>query len=216
VVGWLDLQSLDVQAELDRWTPHPKLVGVRHIVQSEADDRFLLRPAFLRGIAHLEAFGLAYDLLIYPRHLPCAVEFVSRFERQRFVLDHVAKPDIRGGERERWARELRRLAAHPNVYAKLSGLVTEAHWTHWTADQIRPYLDVAFECFGADRLMIGSDWPVCTVAADYVRTLDVVRDYLSALPTADREAVLGGNAQRFWRLKVPQVNGDTHTRRAAS
>ena len=211
VVGWVDLQSPNVSAELDRWAPHPKLVGVRHIVQSEADDRFLMRPAFLRGVAQLEAFGLAYDLLIYPRHLACAVEFVSRFERQRFVLDHLAKPNIRGGERETWARDLRRLAAYPQVYAKLSGLVTEADWTHWTADQIRPYLDVAFECFGADRLMIGSDWPVCTVAADYARTLDVVRDYLSVLPSADREAVLGGNAQRFWKLKLPWVNGDGKT-----
>jgi L-fuconolactonase len=211
VVGWFDLQSPDVAADLDRWASHPKLVGVRHIVQSEADDRFLMRPAFLRGIAQLETFGLAYDLLIFPRHLPCAVEFVSRFERQRFVLDHLAKPDIRGSERETWARDLRHLAARPNVYAKLSGLVTEADWTHWTADQIRPYLDVAFECFGADRLMIGSDWPVCTVAADYARTLDVVRDYLSVLPSADREAVLGGNAQRFWKLKLPRVNGDGKT-----
>jgi L-fucono-1,5-lactonase len=211
VVGWFDLQSPDVWADLDRSASHPKLVGVRHIVQSEADDRFLMRPAFLHGIAQLEAFGLAYDLLIYPRHLPCAVEFVSRFERQRFVLDHLAKPNIRGGERETWARDLRRLAAYPLVYAKLSGLVTEADWTHWTADQIGPYLDVAFECFGADRLMIGSDWPVCTVAADYGRTLDVVRNYLSALPAADREAVLGGNAQRFWKLKLPRVNGDGKT-----
>jgi len=210
VVGWFDLQSPDIRADLDR-RAHPKLVGVRHIVQSEADDRFLMRPSFLRGIAELEAFGLAYDLLIYPRHLPCAVEFVSRFERQRFVLDHLAKPDIRGGERETWARDLRRLAAFPSVYAKLSGLVTEADWTRWTADQIRPYLDVAFECFGADRLMIGSDWPVCTVAADYARTLDVVRDYLSVLSFADREAVLAGNAQRFWNLKLAQVNGDTQT-----
>jgi L-fuconolactonase len=217
VVGWFDLQSPDVWAELNQWTAHPKLVGVRHIVQSEADDRFLLRPAFLRGIAQLEAFGLAYDLLLYPRHLPYAIEFVSQIERQRFVLDHLAKPDIRRGERSVWARDLRQLAAHPNVYAKLSGLVTEADWARWTADQIRPYLDVALECFGADRLMIGSDWPVCTVAADYLRTLDVVRDYLSALPSADRDAVLGGNAQRFWNLKLPRVNGDaqTDTRRAA-
>ena len=213
VVGWFDLQSPDVSAELDRWAPHPKLVGVRHIVQSEADDRFLMRPAFLRGIAQLEAFGLAYVLLIYPRHLPCAVEFVSRFERQRFVLDHLAKPNIRGGELEAWARDLRRLAVYPSVYAKLSGLVTEADWVHWTADQIRPYLDVAFECFGADRLMIGSDWPVCTVAADYARTLDVVREYLSALPSGDRAAVLGGNAQRFWNLKLMRDHGENQDAR---
>jgi L-fuconolactonase len=200
VVGWFDLQSADVRAKLDRLAAHPKLVGVRHIVQSEADDRFLLRPAFCRGIAQLEAFNLAYDLLIYPRHLPVASEFVSQFARQRFVLDHLAKPNIRGGERHEWERDLRRLASHPNVYAKLSGLVTEADWVHWMPAQIRPYLDVAFDCFGAERLMIGSDWPVCTAAADYARTMAVVTDYVCALGSADRDAVLGDNAQRFWSL----------------
>ena len=202
VVGWFDLQSADVWAQLDQFAAHAKLVGVRHIVQGEADDRFLMRPAFRRGIAQLEAYGLAYDLLIYPRHLPVAVEFVSQFERQRFVLDHLAKPDIRGGERTVWARNLRRLAEHRQVYAKLSGLVTEADWTRWTSADIRPYLDIAFECFGADRLMIGSDWPVCTVAADYGRTISVVTEYVSALSSAEREAVMGGNAQRFWRLRL--------------
>jgi L-fuconolactonase len=181
---------------------HPKLVGARHIVQSEADDRFLLRPAFCRGMAQLEAFGLAYDLLIYPRHLPVASELVSRFERQRFVLDHLSKPNIRGGERHEWERDLRRLADHPNVYAKLSGLVTEADWERWSPAQIRPYLDAAFDCFGAERLMIGSDWPVCTVAADYARTIEVVADYVCALGDGVRDAVLGGNAQRFWNLPV--------------
>jgi L-fuconolactonase len=209
VVGWFDLQSADVWAQLDRFAAHPKLVGVRHIVQSEADDRFLVRPAFRRGIAQLEAFGLPYDLLVYPRHLPVAAEFVSQFERQRFVLDHLAKPDIRGGERRIWERDLRRLAAHPNVYAKLSGLVTEADHERWTPAQIRPYLDVAFDCFGAERLMIGSDWPVCIVAADYARTMAVVTDYVATLGRADREAVLGGNAQRFWDLKLTEEDRAT-------
>ena len=214
VVGWFDLQSADAWAELDRFATHPKLVGVRHIVQGEPDDRFLMRPAFQRGIAQLEAFGLAYDILIYPRHLSVAAEFVSQFERQRFVLDHLAKPDIRGGERQAWERALRRLAQHPNVYAKLSGLVTEADWQRWTPAQVRPYLDVAFDCFGADRLMIGSDWPVCTVAGDYVRTMDVVMDYVSPLSGADRDAVLGGTAQRFWSLKLngEQREGQTDAR----
>ena len=210
VVGWFDLQSADVWAQLDRFGAHPKLVGVRHIVQSEADDRFLLRPAFRRGIAQLEAYGLAYDLLIYPRHLPVAIEFVSQFERQRFVLDHLAKPDIRSGDRAEWAGNLRRLAEHRHVYAKLSGLVTEADWQRWTPADIRPYLDVAFECFGADRLMIGSDWPVCTVAAGYARTMSVVTEYVSALSSAEREAVLGGNAQRFWKLKLAEEDRDSH------
>ncbi len=203
VVGWVDLQSPDVERDLEVLARHPKLVGVRHIAQSERDDRFLLRPAFLRGLERLEAHGLAYDILIYSRHLPVAAELAARLPRQRFVLDHLAKPDIRGRGRDEWERDLRVLAAQPNVYAKLSGLVTEADWTRWRPGDIHPYLDVAFDCFGADRLMIGSDWPVCTVAGDYGRTMAVVTDYLAARPPHERDAVLGGNAIRFWNLKVP-------------
>jgi len=207
VVGWVDLQSPDVARDLESFGRHPKLVGVRHIAQSEPDDRFLLRPAFLRGLERLEEFGLAYDVLIYSRHLPVAAELAQRRPRQRFVLDHLAKPDIRGRERETWARDLRALAAQPNVSAKLSGLVTEADWTGWTPEDMHPYLDEAFECFGAERLMIGSDWPVCTVAADYERTMGVVTDYLARLSSQERDAVLGGNAIRFWNLQVPVTHG---------
>jgi len=204
VVGWVDLCSPDARAQLQRLVKHPKLVGVRHIVQGEPDDRFMLRPDFGRGIAMLEELGLAYDILIYPRHLPVAVEFVRRFPKQRFVLDHLAKPEIARGEIRAWARGVRALAAAPNVQAKLSGLVTEADWKRWTADQLRPYLDVAFECFGPGRLMIGSDWPVCTLAGDYGRTMAVVTDYLQGRPVAEREAVLGGNAREFWDLEVKE------------
>jgi L-fuconolactonase len=200
VVGWVDLLSGDARAQIEAFARRPKLVGLRHIVQSEPDDRFLLRAGFCRGIALLETFDLAYDILIYPRHLPVAADFVRRFERQRFVLDHLAKPEIVRGEIRGWERDLRMLAASPNVFCKLSGLVTEADWRSWTEDQIRPYLDVAFDCFGAGRLMIGSDWPVCTLAADYARTMDVILNYLGNIPAAHREAVVGGNARRFWRL----------------
>ncbi len=202
VVGWVDLQAEDARAQLEAAARHPKLVGVRHIVQSEPDDRFMLRPAFCAGIALLEEFGLAYDILVYSRQLPAAAALADRFPRQRFVLDHLGKPDIRGGDFERWARDLRVLAARANVWAKLSGLITEAHWTRWTADTLRPYLDAAFECFGATRLMIGSDWPVCTVAGDYHRTMAVVAEYLAGRPADEQDAVLGGNAQRFWNLDV--------------
>jgi L-fuconolactonase len=205
VVGWIDLQAPDVRAQLEACAGHPKLVGLRHIVQSEPDDRFLLRPAFGRGLAMLEEFGLAYDLLVYSRHLPVAAELAGRFGAQRFVLDHLAKPDIRGGEIGNWARDLRALAARPNVWAKLSGLVTEADWTTWTPAQVRPYLDVAFDAFGADRLMIGSDWPVCTVAGDYARTMAVVTDYLAGRRADERDAVLGGNAQRLWNLRTADL-----------
>jgi L-fuconolactonase len=200
VVGWADLRSPDIQSQLTSLTRSPKLVGLRHIVQSEPDDRFLLQPDFLRGISALEEFRLAYDILIYPKHLPVALDFVQRFPRQRFVLDHLAKPPIKSGEIDSWAKGIRALAASPNVFCKLSGLVTEADWKHWTPEHITPYLDVAFESFGEERLMIGSDWPVCLVAASYSRAVRVVKDYVSRLSPNSRAAVLGGNAARFWRL----------------
>jgi L-fuconolactonase len=173
-------------------------------VQAEPDDRFLLRPEFLRGIATLEEFDLAYDILIYTKHLNVAAEFVRQFPGQRFVLDHLAKPLIKDGTLQPWARGIEELAAFPNVMCKLSGMVTEADWQCWKPGHMTPYLDVAFRSFGPQRLMIGSDWPVCTVAASYSRAMSVVKDYLAGFPVAEQEAVLGGNAQRFWRLKPPQ------------
>jgi L-fucono-1,5-lactonase len=206
VVGWIDLRAAEpggVRAQLDLLAGaagRGKLVGLRHVVQSEPDDRFLLQPAFLRGVVDAQEAGLAYDILIHARHLPVAVEFAERLEGRRLVLDHLAKPDIRHGERRDWGRHIRRLARCEHVMAKLSGLVTEASWRAWTPEDLRPYLDVAFECFGFERLMIGSDWPVCTLAADYGRTMRVVTDYLRERPRAEQDAVLGGNAARFWRL----------------
>ena len=201
VVGWVDLRSPRLRFELESFAGKSKLVGVRHIVQSEPDERFLLQPDFLRGIALLEEFDLAYDILIYARHLPVAAEFVARFPRQRFVLDHMAKPPIKGGALDAWARGIQGLAAFPNVYCKVSGLVTEADWQAWKPEDIRPYLDVAFECFGPSRLMAGSDWPVCTVAAPYARVMNLVKDYLGKYSANEKEAVLGENAAAFWRLK---------------
>jgi L-fuconolactonase len=201
VIGWVDLQADDAAVQLEPFVDHPKFLGVRHIVQAEPDDRFMLRPAFCRGISLLEDRDLTYDILIYPRHLPAAVELVSRFRRQRFVLDHLAKPEIRAGEIREWEMGIRNLAKLPNVFCKMSGLVTEANWTRWTSDAIRPYLDVAFDCFGGHRLLFGSDWPVCTVAAEYSRTTSLIEDYMADKPAAERDAVMGGNAARLWRLK---------------
>ena len=199
--GWLGRSaSPDIRSQLEALAPNPKLVGIRHIVQSEPDDRFLLQPDFLRGISVLEEFDLAYDILIYTKHLPVAAEFVERFPRQRFVLDHLAKPPIKSGNIDSWAHGIGRLAEFPNVFCKLSGLVTEADWQHWEPEQIVPFLDVAFESFGSDRLMIGSDWPVCLVAASYARAVEVVKSYILRHKPECQEAVLGGNAQRFWRL----------------
>lgn len=204
VIGWIDLQADDAADQLERFVDHPKLVGVRHSVQDEADDRFMLRPLFRRGISLLEDRDLTYDILIYPKHLPVAAELVSRFTRQRFVLDHLAKPNIRAGEMREWQEGIRALAKFPLVFCKLSGLVTEADWTRWTLDDLRPYLDVAFECFGAHRLLIGSDWPVCTVAAAYGRSMKVVDDYMADRPAHERDAVMGANAARLWRLPLPK------------
>jgi L-fuconolactonase len=200
VVGWVDLRSPRLYQDLQSFAGKSKLVGIRHIVQSEPDD-FLLHADFLRGISMLQEFDLAYDLLIYTKHLPLAAEFVKRFPRQRFVLDHLAKPPIRSGTIDLWARGMRELASFPNVHAKVSGLVTEADWQRWKPEDLRPYLDIAFESFGAKRLMIGSDWPVCTVAASYGRVVNLVKDYMSGYTAEQREAVFGGNAANFWRLK---------------
>jgi L-fuconolactonase len=201
VVGWIDLRSADVRSQLESLVPNPRLVGVRHIVQSEPDDRFLLQPDFLRGISVLEEFDLAYDLLIYTKHLPVAIEFVQKFPRQRFVVDHLAKPPIQSGKLDSWAAGIRELAKFPNVYCKVSGLVTEADWQRWTPDQIRPCLDVAFESFGPERLMIGSDWPVCQVAASYTTAIQLARDYIAMRSPRSLSAILGDNAARFYGLR---------------
>ena len=200
VVGWVDLRSPRVRSQLEAFARNPKLVGIRHIVQSEPEDRFLLQPDFLRGIAVLGEFDLAYDILIYPKHLPVAAEFVRRFPGQRFVLDHLAKPPIKSGEVHSWARGIRDLSSSPNVFCKLSGLVTEADWHQWKPEDFAPHLDTAFQCFGPERLMIGSDWPVCTAAASYAQAVDIVKNYLSRYGEEVRKAVLGGNAAKFWRL----------------
>ncbi len=201
VVGWVDLRAPDVREQLWEFSKNRKFVGVRHIVQSEPDERFLMREDFLRGIEVLEEFDLAYDILIYTQHLAVAAEFVERFPRQRFVLDHMAKPPIKAGDIDHWSAGILRLADFPNVLCKMSGLVTEADWQHWTDDQIVPYLDVAYKAFGAERLMIGSDWPVCLVAASYRNAMNIVEKWLGQFPSETRDAILGGNAQLFWKLR---------------
>jgi L-fuconolactonase len=204
VVGWIDLQA-DVAAQLEQFSMASKLVGVRHIVQTEPED-FLARPAFRRGVAQLTRFGLTYDILIYARQLASAVELARAFPHQRFVLDHLGKPDIKAGDFAGWRSDFERLAALPNVWCKLSGLVTEADWSTWTAAQLRPYIDVAFDAFGGDRLMIGSDWPVCTVAASYAEAVNVIVDALGGCSAAERARVLGGTAQQLWNLRPERVD----------
>lgn len=200
VVGWVDLCSTELPAQLERFAEHQKLVGVRHIVQGEPDDEFMLRPEFRKGIARLAGYRLTYDLLLYPRHLPVAVKLVRQFPKQPFVLDHIAKPDIADGVLEPWARDIRELARFGNVCCKVSGMVTEARWKRWRAENFRPYLDVVFEAFGPERVMIGSDWPVCTVSAPYAETIEIVKEYIGQLSEEQRNAILGGNCAAFYAV----------------
>ena len=201
VVGWVDLQAPDVDAQLERFADHPRLVGVRHIVQAETDG-FLDRPAFLDGVARLEPLDLTYDILVYARQLAAAIPFARAFPRQRFVLDHLGKPDVRTQEYQGWRGHLNAIAALPNVCCKLSGLVTEADWGSWTRAQLRPYLDAALEAFGPERLMVGSDWPVCTLAGTYKDVIGVTVDAIGEYSVAEQERMLGGTARDFWRLET--------------
>jgi len=205
VVGWVDLRrSPEVEGELERAAAHPSLRGVRHVVQSEPDG-FMAGAAFRRGIAALERFGLAYDVLIYERQLAETVELVRAFPRQRFVVDHIAKPDIRAhragtATMDAWRAGMRALAACDNVWCKLSGMVTEGEWSGWSPGDFEPYLDVVLDAFGPGRCMIGSDWPVCTLAGSYGDVTGIVTAYAGRLSASEREQVLGGTAARFYGL----------------
>jgi len=203
VVGWVNLCAPDVRKRLKHFSPFEKLRGFRHIVQAEPDDRYMVREDFMAGIARLAEFNFTYDILIYPRQLPSALELVSKFPGQRFVIDHMAKPLIRSRTIEPWAEHMRVIATHPHVYCKVSGLITEADWRNWRESDLRPYLDVVFEAFGPDRLMFGSDWPVCLLAGNYERVKTLVLKYIRELPPGEQEKILGLNAVRFYRLKVP-------------
>jgi L-fuconolactonase len=201
VVGWIDLASSEVEKRLDFFAGVEKLCGFRHVAQAEPDDRFLMRADFTRGIARLQEFGFTYDILIYPKQLPAAIDLAGKFPQQRFVVDHLAKPDIKAKSIAIWATQIGSIARNPNVYCKLSGLVTEAHWRHWTPSDFDPYLDVVLEAFGADRLMFGSDWPVCLLAASYTQVNEIVESYVSRKAPAAKEKIFGGNAIRFYDLK---------------
>lgn len=204
VVGWTDLRSPRVEERLEQLSAlkSKKLVGFRHIAQAEADDRFLISDDFMRGVGMLHGFGFTYDILIYPRQLPAAIELASRFPEQKFVVDHLAKPEIKSGRIELWATQMRALAKSKNVFCKVSGMVTEADWLKWKPEDLHPYLDVVFEAFGTERLMFGSDWPVCLLAAGYGRVKTTVEEYARMFSAEDRQKLFGENAIRFYGLKA--------------
>jgi L-fuconolactonase len=199
VVGWVDLRSEKVAEDLAALSKHKKFVGVRHVVQSEVAE-FMLQPEFLRGIGELHAFDFAYDLLLFPKHLPSAVKVAEKYSHQRFVLDHIAKPMIRAGMMQPWKDDVRELATHKNVACKISGMITEAKMPGWKKEDFRPYLDVVFEAFGEDRVMFGSDWPVCLLGGSYEQIHGLATDYFRQFSSAVQEKFLGGNATKFYKL----------------
>lgn len=203
VVGWAPIAEESFPALLERLSQEPKLVGLRHVVQAEPAG-FLDAPAFNRGIQRLQTCGLIYDILIFQHQLEEAIRFVDRHPNQQFVVDHAAKPRIAAREIEPWAANLRELAKRPNVVCKVSGLATEGDWKSWSTETLAPYLDVCLEAFGADRLMAGSDWPVCLLATDYKRWWSFLREYFATLSDSEQESLFGGTCCRTY--KIPRLS----------
>lgn len=201
VVGWAPVASPDFSRVLDELRANSKLKGLRHVLQDEPDDAYALRDDFQRGLKLLDGTGLVYDILIYAHQLPVAAQLVDLHPNQIFVLDHLAKPKIAAHELSPWREDLRKLAARPNVTCKISGMATEADWQGWTLADLEPYLATALECFGSERLLAGSDWPVCTAATSYVRWWQTLRQWASPLSTSEQAAILGGNAARVYNLE---------------
>jgi len=201
VVGWIDLTSPTIAEQLQSFKGRKKLCGFRHLVQDESDDRYLLREDVVRGISAIGDAGFTYDLLLYPRQLPAAIELVARFPKQKFVLDHCAKPFIKAHQFEPWAMHIRELAQFPHVCCKLSGLITEADWHSWQPADLRPYLDLVVEAFTPSRLMFGSDWPVCLLAGEYAAVKGSIESYARQFSPQDRAFIFGRVAAQFYDLK---------------
>jgi L-fuconolactonase len=200
VVGWVDLQSGTIKERLEHFSRHKKLKGFRHILQGETRRDLMLQPAFRNGISLLNKYNLTYDVLIFPDQLLYTKELVTAFPDQRFVIDHIAKPPIKKGEREDWEKNLAAVAERENVWCKISGLVTEADWVSWKKEDFRPYLDSVVKLFGPHRLLFGSDWPVCLLAASYEEVLSIVTDYFSPFSENEKKLIFSENAIRFYQL----------------
>ncbi len=206
VVGWVDLLDPEVDSQLDELTAHPKFKGVRHLVESEPADDWLVQPAVLHGLNRLAAYGVSYDLLVHARHLKYVPKVAESCPELSLVIDHLAKPDIARGEITTWAGELKPVAAYENVHCKVSGLVTEANWSSWQTSDLRPFVECALDLFGPARLMFGSDHPVCLLAASYESVLDSFQEILGDLNDEERHQVFAGNAEKFYRLdSVPSA-----------
>lgn len=200
VVGWIDLQSENIEERLAYYTEFKKLKGFRHILQGEKKRDLMLSPDFKRGISLLSKYNFTYDVLIFPDQLMFAKELVNEFPEQKFVIDHLAKPYIKDGRIEEWKKDMEAIGSFENVYCKISGMVTEADWKNWKAKDFFPYLDVVVKSFGTNRIMYGSDWPVCLVAASYEQVLNIVREYFSSFSKNEQDLFFGGNAVKFYNI----------------
>lgn len=199
VVGWVDLRAAHVEERLELFSRNSLFKGVRHIVQAESDS-FVLQEVFQKGISKLDKFGLTYDILVLPNQLENARKLVETFPNQKFVLDHIGKPYIRDKKIENWENNIKELAKFENISCKLSGFVTEADWGNWEAENFKDYFDIVFEAFGADRILFGSDWPVCQLAAEYEEVVEAVTNYIVNLSTNEQKRVFGENAVEFYNL----------------
>jgi L-fuconolactonase len=201
VVGWIDLQSPTLEERLSHYKKYAKLKGYRHVLQGETDRALMLKPAFKRGVAALAKHGYTYDILIYPDQLGYTKDFVAAFPEQPFVLDHIAKPHIKHRYiTDEWKDAIHAVAAYPNLYCKISGMVTEADWYDWKPEHFKVYIDTVVEAFGTDRVLYGSDWPVCLVAASYEQMIGIVKDYFASFSKDEQAAFFGGNAKKFYKL----------------
>ena len=199
IVGWVDLQAPNIIERLQYFSSFPKLKGFRHILQNE-EPSFLQQPSFVRGISYLKNFNFTYDILIYPQHLKAALELVKKFPKQKFVINHLGKPAIAKGHYCGWEKDIKSLSEFENVYCKISGMVTEANWNTWTSENLRPYLDTVVKTFNTKRIMFGSDWPVCLLAASYGNWLQTVQQYFSSFSKNEQEDFFSGNAKQFYNL----------------
>lgn len=200
VVGWVDLQSENIEERLEYFSQFRKMKGFRHVLQGEKQRDFMLRHAFVEGIRRLKRFNYTYDILIYPDQLPFTEIFVKLFPDQPFIIDHIAKPYIKSKEIDGWKRDIGKVANHDNVYCKISGMVTEADWKSWKKEDFIPYLDVVVEAFGPERIVFGSDWPVCLLAASYGDMLKIVTDYFATFSSSEQALFFGGNAAKFYNV----------------
>ena len=200
VVGWVDLQNEKVEERLEYYSSFSKMKGFRHVLQGEPQRDLMLHSDFKRGISFLSKYNFTYDILIFPDQLKFSKQLVAEFPDQQFVIDHLAKPYIQSGEIEGWKKDIEAIAKHPNVFCKISGFVTEADWKNWMAGDFRPYFDIVVNAFGINRIMFGSDWPVCLVAGEYKEVVDITKDYFSSFTHEEQEKFFGGNAVQFYNL----------------